>query len=71
MTELRYRWRYFDPIRKKHCTTRYHATRGNIARERPDAVPIPGSEQLLELAGDPLATSMARFQVGATVKESS
>jgi hypothetical protein len=63
-TQLRYRWHYYDPIRKKSSTTRYHATREDVAREHPDAVPVPGSEQLLELADDPLANSMARFQVG-------
>jgi hypothetical protein len=68
-TLLRYRWRYFDPIRKRSCTTRYHATRAEIEREQPDAVPVPGSEQFLELADDPLANSMARFQVGTTARE--
>lgn len=61
-TELRYRWRYFDPIRKKNCTTRYHATREEVEREHPDAIPVPGSEQLLELADDPFANSLAHIQ---------
>ena len=63
---LRYRWRYFDPVRKKFCTTRYHATGEEIVREHPDAIPISGSEQLLELADDALSNSMARFQIGVT-----
>jgi len=63
---LRYRWRYYDPVRKKSCTTRYHAIREDIAREHPDAVPVPGSEQILELADDAFSNSMARFQIGVT-----
>lgn len=66
--QLRYRWRYFDPVRGKSVTTRYHATREEIEREHPDAVPVPGSELLLELADDPLANSMSRFQVGVIDK---
>jgi hypothetical protein len=63
-TELRYRWRYIDQIRKKHWTTRHHATREEIEREHPDAVAVPGTKQILELAKDGLSNSMARFQQG-------
>jgi len=63
---LRYRWCYFDPVRNMNCTTRYHAIREDIAREHPDAVPVPGSEQILELADDAFSNSMARFQIGVT-----
>jgi hypothetical protein len=68
-TLLRYRWRYFDSVREKNVATRYHATRAEVEREHPDAVPVPGSEQLLALVDDPLVNSMARFQVGAVVRE--
>ena len=64
ITLLRYRWRYFDPVRKKYCATRYHATEEEIRCEYPDAIAVPGTEHLLELPDDPLANSMSRFQVG-------
>lgn len=61
---LRYRRRYSDPVRKKHCTTRYRATEEEIRREHPDAVVVPDSEQVLTLQDDVLANSMAGFQIG-------
>ena len=63
-TLLCYRWRYFDPVRMKICTTRYHATADEIRHEHPDAVAVTGSEQAHKLADDPLVNSMARFQSG-------
>ena len=64
-TLLRYRWRYFDPVRKKTCTTKYHATADEIRQAHSDAVAVTGSEQALKLADDLLLNSMARFQSGA------
>jgi hypothetical protein len=67
-TLLRYRWRYFDPVRKKNCTIQYHATAEEMRKQHPDAVPVPGSEQVLELPDDALSNSMARFQIGVTAR---
>jgi hypothetical protein len=60
---LRYRWCYFNPVRNMNCTTRYHATEEEMRQRHPDAVPVPGSEEVLILAENPLANSMSRFQL--------
>lgn len=60
-TLLRYRWRYFDAIRRRNVTTSYHATEEEIRREHPDAQPVEGTMNMLELVGDPLANSTAPF----------
>ena len=34
-----------------------------MRQRHPDAVPVPGSEEVLILAENPLANSMSRFQL--------
>ena len=58
-TELRYRWRYYDEVRKKHLVTRYHATEEQIRPRHPDATAVPGTEQVLELPDDLLKNSFS------------
>lgn len=61
---VRYRWRYFDAARGRHFTTRWYCTEEEIRRGHPDATAVPGSEQHLRLADNPMASSTARFCVG-------
>jgi len=52
---VRYRWRYFCPIRQRMITTRGHLPASLIKNEHPDAEPVPGSEDVIELPSDPEA----------------
>lgn len=63
--EIRYVWRYYDEARRKWCRTSFHCTEAFIRIEHPDAKPVEGSRQELDLSDDPLtATSMAHFNTG-------
>lgn len=48
-TEVRYLWRCYDPARKRYFTTRHHASAEQIHIEYPEATPVPGSEDVIEL----------------------
>lgn len=62
--DIRYRWRYWDEVRRKHCTTRFHCTEEFIRKEHPDAVAVENSRQELVLVDDPYANSTAHFFTG-------
>lgn len=47
---------------KKVLTTRYHATQEEMPQRHPHAEPVPGTEEVLILAEDPLANSSAHLQ---------
>jgi putative SOS response-associated peptidase YedK len=61
-TEIRYRWRYFDEASGRHCTTRHHCTESQIRVEHPDATPVDGSRDVLELTENWLVNSTSHFQ---------
>ena len=46
-TLIRYRWRYYDPLREITITTRPWATEYDIKVAHPDAVPVEGTRQVL------------------------
>lgn len=58
--EVRYRWRYYDEVRKKWFTTSYHCTESAIRKEHPDATPVDGSRQEFTLSDDPLRSTPMR-----------
>jgi putative SOS response-associated peptidase YedK len=64
-TQIRYRWRYFDEARGRHCVTSYRCSWDQIRVEHPDATPVDGSRQELELLDNWLANSTAKFGLGA------
>jgi hypothetical protein len=47
---------------EKHCTTRCQATEGAVRQRHPDGVPVPGSEEVLSVAENPLVNSAAHIQ---------
>jgi len=61
-TEIRYRWRYYDDARGRHYVTRHYCTEAQIRTEHPDATPVEGSRQILELAENWLVNSTGVFQ---------
>lgn len=64
-TLIRYRWRYFDELRGLFFNTKHWATAEDFLQTHPDATPIGGTCQMLEVPDDPLiGTSMARFNTG-------
>lgn len=65
---IRFRWRYFDPIRRRTVTTSYWETEDIFHAKYPDAVPVEGSRQELQLSNDPLDNCMSRLQGAAPRK---
>jgi hypothetical protein len=61
-----YRWRYYDPVRKKHCTTRYVCTEAE-ARERygeAEKVGAPEARQVPETPEEHASTSTSAWMRG-------
>lgn len=61
---IRYRWRYFCPIREKMVSTKAHLTEEIIKVEHPDAEPIPGTCIEIQIPDDPMANSTSSFLRG-------
>jgi hypothetical protein len=59
--EIQYRWRYYDDVRRKWFTTRYHCTEDRIQKEHPDATPVDGSRVERELIDDKLQNCTSAF----------
>ena len=47
------RWRFYDEATGKFFSTNYWTTDTLIRIDHPDAVPIPGTEHVVALSGDP------------------
>ncbi len=60
-TLIRYRWRYFDEMRQIYITTRHRATENDITAAHPDALPVEGTRQVLEVPDDVSINSTAIF----------
>jgi hypothetical protein len=56
---IRYRWQYVDELSGRRIKTRHHASAADFLKAHPDAKPIPGTEQILRLPDDPLASTSA------------
>lgn len=58
-TILRYRWQYIDELSGRQVKTRHHASAEDFLKVHPGAKPIPGTEHVLELPENPLASTGA------------
>lgn len=58
---IRWQWRYFCEIRKKHITTARHLPEDLIRIEHPDAMPVPGTMIEIDIEDDPMANSTSAF----------
>lgn len=59
-----YRWRVFDPVRKRLITTRYRATEEQIRKSHPEATPIESTREDREISDDYWALSTNAFLRG-------
>lgn len=56
---VRYRWRYYCPIRRKMLTTKTALPESLVKIEHPDAVPIEGTKEVTELSDDPYSMCLS------------
>ena len=55
------RWRYYCPIRNKFLVTKWVTTEDQIKLQYPDAVPVPGTEEVRHISADPLLNCTSAF----------
>lgn len=56
---VRYRWRYFCPIRQKMLTTSTALPENLVKIEHPDAVPLEWTKEVTELSDDPYSMCLS------------
>lgn len=66
---VRYRWRYFCPIKNKMITTKAAFEEQLMKAEHPDAVPVDGSRIETLLSDDPLENSTSAFLRNASLPD--
>lgn len=60
--EIRYRWRYYDEVRRRHVVTSFHCTEDLIHKEYPDAQPVEGTREELTIVENWRVNSTSHFQ---------